>query len=600
MEELTKFIKELLTKWGFHGLSEHTELIIFFIFGSGAVFFTCLWKLLKFIVRSQKERMLNKDLHPYFTPLEIKKATQYYVPTKCQNISPSKEHEPGVTHVAAVKEKLIPFFLERVFKYTDDDQRFYIILADSGMGKTTFMINLYLKYVSKWFGNKYKILLLPMGHPGIDLDIDEIKNEKKKNTILLLDAFDEDNLAIANYRTRLEEILEKTHRFRKVVITCRTQFFPSEEEEPGETGIIKYGGDKGYHYFLKFYISPFDEKDIRKYLRKKFSILHFTKKQRALQIVKSSPNLMVRPMLLSYIDDLLKSSRQYERTCEVYEELINKWIERESMRYREDRRENFKKELYKFSRSIAVDIYLKHEARKGFIINAEEIEPFAKKHQINLEHIEMKSRSLLNRNALGEYKFAHKSILEYFLAMEAGENKKFYDDLNFEDMDQAQNFYNEMWTEPILFFTQKKIRGNFRLIYEHRHREISNIRANEIKDLEYLNLNNNCLVDISPLNELKKLKTLFLNDNQITDIRVLKELKELEYLHLDHNQITDIRVIKELKGLKFLSLEHNKLTDVSTLKELKKLCQLNIKNNPIPFKIIEALKKAIAPCVVSY
>ena len=76
---------------------------------------------------------LSKDLHPFFTPVEIKNATQYYVPTKCQNIAPSKELEPAHTHAFAAKEKLIPFFLKKGFKYEADEQRFYIILADSGI-----------------------------------------------------------------------------------------------------------------------------------------------------------------------------------------------------------------------------------------------------------------------------------------------------------------------------------------------------------------------------------------------------------------------------------------------------------------------------------
>ncbi|MEZ4847960.1 MAG: formylglycine-generating enzyme family protein [Bacteroidia bacterium] len=60
----------------------------------------------------------------------------------------------------------------------------------------------------------------------------------------------------------------------------------------------------------------------------------------------------------------------------------------------------------------------------------------------------MKSRSLLNRDAEGNYKFSHKSILEYFLAKEAYDNPDFYDQMEFAGMDQALQFFSEMVQRP--------------------------------------------------------------------------------------------------------------------------------------------------------
>ncbi|NIM11082.1 MAG: leucine-rich repeat domain-containing protein [Candidatus Aminicenantes bacterium] len=419
----------------------------------------------------------------------------------------------------------------------------------------------------------------------------------------------------------MEDILNKVFRFRKVIITCRTQFFPSEEEEPGETGVLKFGGQKGYHVFRKMYISPFDEKDIKKYLNKKFSVFNFRKKQKALQIVKHSPNLMVRPMLLSYIDDLLKSNREYEFTYQVYEELIGRWIERESRRFKEDKRENFKEELYKFSKAIALDIYRNRESRKGLIIDREEIKPFAEEHSIQLDEIEMKSRSLLNRNAQGEYKFSHKSILEYFLTLEILSNYVFAKEFSFEGMDQAKSFYTNMWKEcTFKFLTKINLKGDYRIKGSTKERELSKLKLNELENIIILNLSlnglidisplkeltglhsldlrNNWLTDISPLKELKGLERLYLDNNHLTDIRPLKELKGLERLDLKGNHLTDISPLKELTGLKGLVLNGNHLTDISPLKELKKLECLFIQDNPIPKEQIEELEKALPSCKI--
>ena len=76
----------------------------------------------------------------------------------------------------------------------------------------------------------------------------------KENTILLLDAFDEDLEAIKDHQKRLNQILSKVHKFREIVMTCRTQFFPSEKEEPDRTGYFT-GGERGEYKFQKSYLS---------------------------------------------------------------------------------------------------------------------------------------------------------------------------------------------------------------------------------------------------------------------------------------------------------------------------------------------------------
>ena len=164
-------------------------------------------------------------------------------------------------------KKMIPFFFKDVFK---SKERFYLLLAGSGMGKTTFLINLYWKYVTRLFKKEYKMKLLPLAYPDIDKELDNIPDEEKADTILLLDAFDEDNKAVKDYRLRMGEICQKTWRFRKVIITCRTQFFPTEDDISKDIDLQEFGVNKGFHKIQKMYISPFNDKDIIKYLNKQY------------------------------------------------------------------------------------------------------------------------------------------------------------------------------------------------------------------------------------------------------------------------------------------------------------------------------------------
>ncbi len=539
-----------------------------------------LYKGIHFLLKKRQQRKLEKDLRPFFTDMDILRATQYYVPTRCQNIAPSLGSEPGSNHAFITKELLIPFFLETAFKTAKDDDKFYLILAGSGMGKTTAMINIYLQYVKQW-RKKYKIELIPLGHHKALEAIKAI--EDKKNTILLLDAFDEDYAAVLDYKKRLKELIDKVWEFQEVVLTCRTQFFPTEEAEPNEIHIPKSGGNKGYYAFKKLYISPFNTADIDLYLNQKFKWYwpkDWKKRKKAKQIVNNCPHLMVRPMLLSYIDDLLEEEdKRHEYTYEIYETLIDKWIQREANRQPKDKRTAFKQNLYEFSRKLAIDMYqqrAKHQ-RIELYIPANEIKDFAKKHDIDIEEdLELKSRSLLNRDAKGRYKFAHKSILEYFLALEAFENKEFEKEMNFDGMSGAARFYGELYISIGIENRENIVYANLSVT---PITDISGLKKSP--KLERLNIVHTEISNISILENLTQLRELYLFQTQITDISVLKNLPKLERLNLSQTQITDISVLKNLPKLERLNLSQTQISDISALKKLRNLIMLNLSQTQI-------------------
>ena len=382
-----------------------------------------------FLWRNQK--LLNKDLHPYYSPFDVERTTRYYVPVKYQNLAPSEDQNPGSKYIATAKEPLIPLFVNKAFKNSADDNKYYMILADSGMGKTTFMINLYLAYKNKcrffWQAPKYEIKLFPLAAPNILEIIEKVPNQE--NTILLLDAFDEDLEALKDHKKRLNEILDKVHRFREIVITCRTQFFPTEEEEPHKTGYRSYG-EQGEYKFQKLYLSVFDDKAVKLYLKKRFSIFQRQKRKKAFEIAQKSPSLIMRPMLLSYIEDLVDTDKTFEFSFQIYEVLIDKWLEREAnkpkMTEKYGSEAACKKALLEFSEKLAVDLYENKQKYGGyslprgkdFCTETISILDIEKEHEDKINKAisaekTAKSKSLLNRNAKGDYKFSHKSILEY-------------------------------------------------------------------------------------------------------------------------------------------------------------------------------------------
>jgi CRISPR/Cas system CMR-associated protein Cmr3 (group 5 of RAMP superfamily) len=170
---------------------------------------------------------------------------------------------------------------------------------------------------------------------------------------------------------------------------------------------------------------------------------------------------MVRPMLLSYIETLVDTSGEDEisktnkkkilTTADIYGILIKQWILRESKRIEIAEREAFKINMYKFSEDLA--LYLFTNKRNILTLETGEIMSLAMTNQINLSELELKGKSLLNRDAIGNYKFSHKSILEYFLAKHAILDPRFGEGtLHFKEMegfDQAATFCEELMREQL-------------------------------------------------------------------------------------------------------------------------------------------------------
>lgn len=247
-------------------------------------------KLTRWAISKYNEWLLNKNLRPRFSESEVYRATRYYIPTKFQNISPTSD-EPGSSHFTTAKQRLIPELMN-AFKDNRKNTNRYLILADSGMGKTTFLLNLFLNYRNGIIrilfvpNENRKMELFPLGSPDIWTNIEKIEN--KKDTILLLDAFDEDFKAIEDYEARMQEILRETEEFKKIIITCRTQFFPSDKEIPDDTGCITFGGEQEVSKFQRLYLSVFDDSDVKKYINKRFPFYQRSKRKKALRLSKNA------------------------------------------------------------------------------------------------------------------------------------------------------------------------------------------------------------------------------------------------------------------------------------------------------------------------
>jgi hypothetical protein len=186
-------------------------------------------------IRSERKnrRILSEKFSrgPY-DQATIDSATRYYIRPKCSNVDPAKEEEIRRAVIVA-KEDL--FAIVDQFLEHDDVRRHLLILADSGTGKTSFVLNYYVHNAHRSKRKRHKLALVPLSLRHADELIKNVPEQEQGETVIFLDALDEDTKAIEDHHARVRSLMESCSRFKRVIITCRTQFFPTDEEIPVET-----------------------------------------------------------------------------------------------------------------------------------------------------------------------------------------------------------------------------------------------------------------------------------------------------------------------------------------------------------------------------
>jgi hypothetical protein len=116
-------------------------------------------------------------------------------------------------------------------------------------------------------------------------------------------------------------------------------------------------------------------------------------------------------MLLSYIQNLVQAKKEIKYAFEVYEVIVKEWLrwEVENKRLALDATQ-----LLGFSHNLAACLFAQGRNR----ISLDELREIARDFSVDLTVEEVQQRSLLNRDAEGNWKFAHRSIEEYLLVRE--------------------------------------------------------------------------------------------------------------------------------------------------------------------------------------
>jgi hypothetical protein len=338
-----------------------------------------------------------------FSDTEIREAVQQYIVPDTSNVDPADDDD--LRNFAFVREGVFAV-VERAL--TASESARLLVLADSGMGKTTLLLNIFSRELKKRDKHRREMALVPLGRADADDQIKAVVD--KRNTVLLLDALDEDTQAIDDYKARLQQIMGLAADFKAVILTCRTQFFASDKAIPATSGVARVGpkkaGTHGSQHFQRLYLLPFIPKQIDAYLRTITPWYGVQKRRRAYALVARIPELTVRPMLLGLLPDLLKREGEFNELWDLYRFMVDSWLTRESYWI-------VPRDLLEVSKKVAVDIYLNRYARRSERLSLDDLALLLERSSSNIETWKLTGRSLLNRDSSGNYKFAHRSIMEF-------------------------------------------------------------------------------------------------------------------------------------------------------------------------------------------
>lgn len=373
-----------------------------------------LWKKLNKIWKKRGEE-LNELANVFGDPRLL---AQYYIEPNCQHHNPANYDEDNGprSYVQTPIFTTLNNFLSEP-KLPADGRNHLFVLADAGMGKTSLLMMLKLSQLLDFWPKSYDCVLLKLGENTLR-KIE--KHKQRAQTVLLLDALDEDPLAFGRIGERIQELIQATLTFRHVIISCRTQFFPKPEQDVFD----RDGRVAVAHYTCPMlFVSFFDDRQVKQYLIKRFpnpwhhglSRWQNPKRLKALTAITAMKSLRFRPLLLAHIEDVLESEGKLTTSYSIYQALIRKWLQREISKMHQQKLANVPDEARLWQACRVLAVYLQCQERRE--LPETELKQLIQRLPTveNLQHLDFGGRSLLNRTSNMDYRFAHFSIQEFLV-----------------------------------------------------------------------------------------------------------------------------------------------------------------------------------------
>ena len=330
---------------------------------------------------------------------------------------------------------------------------FFTLLGDFGTGKTSFTRRLAHDLVHKYEKDRTNPapVLINLNDARKALSLENILYDHFSRTVqmsvppemilfllregkilLIFDGFDEmaTQTSAALTMQNFQELNRAFSERAKIILTCRTHYFKDRSETEAtlgakKQGMAEYSTDlyksiKGREGYTIGYVQDFSESQVLEYLGKALPET-WQDAWVTIERVYNLKDLSTRPVLLDIIVKSLPRIRDkggHIQASDLYGTYVQTWLERDDWRLEltRDGREVLVEEIARLLWEQDADrlhFSFLGEVLKGYLKDKKQIVTSA---DIELASSEVRTASFLTRDDEGNYGFAHRSFMEYFLA----------------------------------------------------------------------------------------------------------------------------------------------------------------------------------------
>ncbi len=206
------------------------------------------------------------------------------------------------------------------------------------------------------------------------------------------------------YKSFFQQLEKAYIDFAFVVTTCRPQFFANEDDEFNTSNIPT----------TKLYLLPFNDEQISEYLDKLFSFRSDNElRHKAEVLIHKYPFITTRPLVLTYIREIVESNRNINTAFDLYDAIVNNSIRRDLNKITQQINNKDITSWWNVLYEVASYLY----SHKKNTLSSEELQYIISKSPNTNDSIKnyFQQRSLLTRTG-NEFHFSDKSFYEYFMA----------------------------------------------------------------------------------------------------------------------------------------------------------------------------------------
>ncbi len=318
------------------------------------------------------------------------------------------------------------------------------LLGDFGTGKTEFCRRIQWELLTHYQAanpTRIPVLITLRDQKGLKLPqmIDSIMNTMGLKQIdytafrtlnrmglfvILIDGFDEMS-AHATLDDMVKDFLDLSvlaEGRAKVFLTCRTHYFESSAREKEVLSLPEFIAERSEFRIL--YLNPFNQEQIEAYLDKvtglhqdKRDVLTEMDKHPRLKELMQTPVLL--DMILKIFPELMACDEPITLSL-IYEKATSRWIADEK---RKGHLQKLSREdVWQFMQDLAWQMHHQEQLAINFKdLKSQTYHTFRKSIQVDTYELdafygEVRTCTFLTRDSLGNYKFSHKSFMEYFIA----------------------------------------------------------------------------------------------------------------------------------------------------------------------------------------